>query len=238
MRRFVLALAVLGFALPFGVLVAAPAALAQAPSPKLVGSWAGTLKMGTNEMEIVLNIAPADSGGLQVYYDIPAQNVRGMQVPNTRVAGTSITFPGGNGRYEGAVNAAGTEIAGKFIADGSETPLTFARLSATPVLPAVVAAVDDPDGYAGDFTGRIEAGAGLEGTLHLRRTPDGYAATLDIPAQNALGLSADAVTLDGGALTVSFAFGTFTGTFDDAKGALDGTWTQSGREIPFDLVRQ
>lgn len=230
MRRFVLALAVLCFA---------PAAMAQAPSPKLVGSWAGTLKAGADEMEILLNIAPADSGGLQVYYDIPAQNVRGMQIPDTRVAGSSISFPGGNGRYEGAVNAAGTEIAGKFIGgNGGEVPLTFTRRSATPVLPAVVEAVEDPDGYAGDFAGRIEAGGGLDGTLHLRRTADGYAATMDIPAQGALGLGADSVALDGGALTVTFPFGVFTGTFDDAKAALDGTWTQSGRAFPFDLVRQ
>ncbi len=236
MRR--LALAVLGSALAV-LVVAGPAARAQAPSPKHLGSRAGTLKTGADEQELVQNIAPADSGGLQVYYDVPSENARGMRIPDPRIAGASISFPVGNGRYEATVNAAGTELAGKYTAgNGSEVPLTFTRRSATPVLPAVIAAIDDPDGYAGDFTGEIEAGGGLEATFHLRRTPDGYAATMDIPAQGALGLTADTVTLDGDVLTITFPFGTFTGSVEADRTRLDGTWTQSGRQIPFDLVRQ
>lgn len=231
MRRFSLLLV----ALALGAL--APAASAQAPSPKFIGSWAGMLKIGENEMNIVLNIAPADTGGVQVYYDIPSQGISGMQVPNTRVAGTAISFPGGNGRYEGVVNGAGTQIAGKFTVGGQEVELNFARRSATPTLPAIAAAVEDPDGLAGDFTGAIEAGGRLEATMHLRRTAEGYAVTMDIPMQGASGLSASSVTLEGGVLTATFPFGTFRGTFDAARASLDGTWAQGGRELPFDLTR-
>ncbi|HLA64712.1 MAG TPA: hypothetical protein VK610_09815 [Rhodothermales bacterium] len=215
----------------------APAASAQAPSPKFIGSWTGILKMGENEMNIILNIAPADTGGVQVYYDIPSQGVTGMQIPSTRVAGNAISFPGGNGRYEGTVNGAGTQITGKFAAGGQEVELNFARRSATPTLPAIAMAAEDPDGLAGDFTGRIEAGAGLEATVHLRRMAEGYAVALDIPAQGATGLSASAVTLEGGVLTATFPFGVYRGTFSADRATLDGTWTQGGRELPFDLTR-
>lgn len=212
-------------------------ALAQPASPKFVGSWTGSMKQGDSDMEIVLNIAPGDSG-YAAYFDVPAQSIRGMQVENPVFTGSNVAFPAGGGRYEGRVNTAGDAIVGKYIAGPTETPLIFRRLSLTPVLPAVAAAVADPDGLAGDFTGRIEAGGGLEASIHLRRTPDGYAATLDIPAQHALGLSADAVTLDGPLLTLTFPFGAYAGTFSADRAALDGTWTQSGHAIPFDLARQ
>lgn len=217
----------------------APAALAQAPSasPKFIGSWGGLLKAGENEMEVIMNIGPSDEGGLEVYYDIPSQGVVGMQIPDTRVAGSAISFPAGNGRYEGAVNSTGNQITGKFIAGGREMELNFARRSTTPNLPAIAAATEDPDGLAGDFAGQIDAGGGLAVTMHLRRVEEGYVVTLDIPAQGAMGVSASSTTLEGDVLTATFAFGVFHGTFDAARSSLDGTWTQGGREMPFDLAR-
>ncbi len=224
--------------LGLALIVSVPA-LAQPASPKFVGSWAGTLKQGTQEMEFTIHIAPADSGGFRAFLDIPAQNVRTMALADAAFHGTELSFGFGPVRYQGTVNDEGSAIAGKLtVPDGEEIPLDFSRSSAIPTLPATEAAVDDPDGFAGDFTGEIEIAGGLEATLHLRRTGDGYAATFDVPAQNARGLSADAVSIDGGVLSVTFGFGSYRATFAPDKSSLDGIWTQGGRDIALDMQRQ
>ncbi len=240
MTRALVALAALLLAAPAASAQSGPAlgrAAAPAASPKFIGSWAGTLKAGENEIDVTLNIAPSDAG-MQLYVDIPAQGVSGMQLPDTRIAGTSISFPGGNGRYDGVVNGAGTQITGKYVAgDGTEIGLTFTRTSATPTLPAIAAAVDDPTGLAGDFTGAIEAGAGLGASLHVRRIAEGYAVTLDVPAQQALGIPASAAAVTGDVLTATFPFGSYTGTFSADRTTLTGTWSQAGHDLPFNLTR-
>jgi hypothetical protein len=218
-------------------LLVAPAA-AQPASPKFIGSWDGTFKRGEQEMDMVLNVAPSDTGGMRAFFDVPAQNVRGMAVQGARFQGDTVVLPFGPARFEGRVDAAGNTIAGKVIGpDGSETPVQFTRASATPVMPATEAAVEDPDGLAGDFTGEIEAGGGLETIIHLRRTPDGYAASMDVPAQQAFGIASTSVTLDGRALVIDFGVGSYAGTVSEDLSSIDGTWTQGGREINLDVAR-
>ena len=212
--------------------------LAQPASPKFIGSWSGTIKQGMADLEIVLHIAPSDTGGYRVFMDVPSQNVRGMIPPGATVTGGTITIPmGGGARYEGRVDAEGNQILGKMIGASGEEPMNFDRTSATPTLPAVEAAVEDPEGIAGDFAGRIEAGGGLEATIRLRRTANGYAATLDVPAQSAAGLSADSVSIDGNDVAIVWGFGSYRGTLSEDRDAIDGTWTQNGRDMAFDLVR-
>jgi len=211
--------------------------LAQPASPKFVGSWSGTMKQGDQDIEIVLNVAPADTGGFRAFIDLPSQNVRSMGVTQATFRGTDVTLPFGPARFEGRVDAAGNTIAGKMIGPGGEAPFSFTRTSATPTLPSTEAAVEDPDGRAGDYDGAIQAGGGLATTLHLRRTQDGYAATLDVPAQGAVGLSADAVTIEGDSISVVWGFGRYAGTFSADSAGIDGTWTQGGRDIELDYTR-
>jgi hypothetical protein len=219
------------------LLVSVPA-LAQPASPKFVGSWSGTIKQGDQDVELILNIAPADAAPMRVFMDVPSQNVRGMIVQGASVTGTSIMLPLGAAHFEGRVDAAGETIAGKVISPGGEQAFTFERTSATPVLPATEAAVEDPDGLAGDFDGSIRVGAtGLDATLHLRRTADGYVATLDVPAQNAAGLVADSVSIEGESVAIVWGFGSYSGTLSADRNSLDGTWTQGGRELELDFVR-
>lgn len=220
-----------------GVLVSLPA-LAQPASPKFVGSWSGTIKQGDQDVELILNIAAADSVAMHVFMDVPSQSVRGMVVEGTTIAGTAIMVPLGAARFEGRVDEAGERIAGKIISPGGEQAFTFERTSATPALPATAEAIEDPDGLAGDFDGSIRiGGTGLDATLHLRRTAGGYAATLDVPAQNAAGLVADSVSIQGQSVAIVWGFGSYSGTLSGDRNSLDGTWTQGGRELELDFVR-
>lgn len=224
------------FAPALAFLLAAPA-LAQPASPTFVGSWSGTLKQGESEMEVLLDVARDDTGGYAVYFGLPAEGVRGVQIPAPAFAGTSVSFPAAGGHYEGTINAAGDVISGTIRGSGGETALVFRRTAAAPNVPTIFG-VADPDGRAGRFAGHIEAdGTPIDATLHLHRTADGYVATLDVPQQNALGIPASAVELDGDMLAVTFPFGSFVGTFSADRTYLPGTWTQGGRDFPFNLTR-
>lgn len=217
---------------------ATPAAVAA--DPRFEGAWLGTFKAGDQDAALTIYVAPSDSGGFALTYDFPLQGQVGATSPVTFADNRITITPAPGVSYEGTLSAAGDAITGKLTTpDGEETPLNFARTDATPA-PALVA-VDDPDGRAGDYTGAISMGAmSLEMTLHLIRTADGYAVTMDVPAQNASGLRATTTTVEGDRLSTTFAFPgepSYTGTFAADGQTVEGTWTQGGRDLPLVLTR-
>ncbi len=189
-------------------------------------------------MFIILHIARGDSGAFRVFFDLPDQNIRTLEIGDALFSASHVSFGLGETVFQGTVDAPGAFIAGKVIREsGPETALTFARTAVSPDLPVTDEAIEDPDGIAGDFTGSIQSGSGLEITIHLRRSAHGYVATMDVPAQDVRGASAASVQLVGSAITIDFGFATYQGTFSEGRDALTGTWRQGRRESALNLRR-
>jgi len=91
---------------------------------------------------------------------------------------------------------------------------------------------------SGSYTGILEVqGMELELTYNLAETANGYAATLDVPAQGASGIELDSVVLEGDKITIKSAKMqmTYSGTLSGDR--IEGTYEQMGQQYPLSLTK-
>lgn len=91
---------------------------------------------------------------------------------------------------------------------------------------------------SGSYTGTLDVqGTKLELTYNITKTPDGYTATLDVPAQGASGIELDSVVLQDNEVSIKSAKMqmAFTGTL--SKDKIDGTYEQMGQKYPLSLKK-
>lgn len=90
----------------------------------------------------------------------------------------------------------------------------------------------------GSYTGTLEVqGMQLELTYNITKTVDGYAATLDVPAQGASGIELDSVVLEGDEVSIQSAKMQMTFTGKLAKDSIVGTYEQMGQQYPLSLKK-
>jgi pimeloyl-ACP methyl ester carboxylesterase len=103
---------------------------------------------------------------------------------------------------------------------------------------ATQAAAQDP---AGEWLGSLDVGAAkLRLALHVEKKSDGQlGAVLDSLDQGAK-IPVDAVVFEGGSLRLDIKAigGSYHGTMNADGSALQGTWSQGGRELPLTFQRQ
>lgn len=107
---------------------------------------------------------------------------------------------------------------------------------AAPAVPARAAA-PPPRAIEGDWRGQL---ANLRVVLHIKADTDGtLRGTLDSPDQNATGLVADGVALDGDSLHVDMSSigARLDGTFDAVQKRITGTWRQAQAVVPLVLEK-
>ena len=138
-------------------------------------------------------------------------------------------------KYEGKLNAEGTEAVGTWSQRGLSLPLTF-KQTKTPT-----ASAEDRRARAG-LGRKAEVGAGLSLRIvvHVGKTAEGkLMATMDSPDQGAKGLKVDTVTLD--KTTLAFEMKKILGKYEgklNAEGTeAAGTWTQAGNAFPLKLKK-
>lgn len=112
--------------------------------------------------------------------------------------------------------------------------LSCAAFAAALLAPAVVMAQAAP--IAGDWSGVLETPGGkLPLTFHI---PADGAATMDSPAQKAMGLPARAAFTDGKArVDMAIGGGGFAGTLSADGKTLDGQWRQGASHLPLVMTR-
>ena len=98
-----------------------------AQSGGMIGTWQGTLNAGGMKLRLAFHIAANDQGGYTTTWDSLDQNVTGMPVPETTVAGNKLhlNIPRSHAQYDGTLN--GDEIAGTFT-QGVAMPLNLKRV--------------------------------------------------------------------------------------------------------------
>lgn len=93
------------------------------------GDWGGTLDAGVARMPIVFHISAEPQGGYAAKMDSPEQNVMGIPVTATRIAGRRVTMTIGNGAgvYKGEIAPDGRTIQGTWAQGGRKYPLELTR---------------------------------------------------------------------------------------------------------------
>ena len=132
-------------------------------------------------------------------------------------------------KYEGKLNAEGTEAAGTWKQRGVSLPLTFRRTESPTPVPKIV-------GPEQIWEGKLGVGAGLSLRLVFHVGKDGRRQArwprMDSPDQGAKGLKVDAVTLDKSTLVFELKsiMGKYEGKLNAEGTEAAGTWSQAGSD--------
>ncbi|MDR3637946.1 MAG: alpha/beta fold hydrolase [Isosphaeraceae bacterium] len=103
------------------------------PEPKIVGAeqfWEGKLPIGPGlSYRLVLRVSKTDNGGLVAQLDSPDEGFRGLKVEPITLDAKRLRFElkVSGARYEGTLNASGTEAVGEWAQASAKVPLTFKK---------------------------------------------------------------------------------------------------------------
>jgi hypothetical protein len=221
------------------------------PAKSVVGSWQGSLDLGTAKLRVVFNITQAAGGGLNATMDSPDQGARGIPVDSVSLTGPSmrIEVKRVQGVYNGTLDSTGTTATGQWAQGPHSLPLNLVKGPATAnatageaLSPADLAAGKEAaQKLAGTWNGVLAVSGG---SLHLRvnmtKTAAGVATgTMDSLDQGANGIPISAITLKDGKVRfeVPQIGGVYEGTLATDGSTLSGQWQQGGHSSPLDLQK-
>ena len=105
------------------------------PSDKgLVGFWQGTLKIGTIELRLGLNVSAKSDGTLTGTFDSPDQGAKDLPISEINVKESAVKLESKKigATFEGKLSEDGKELKGTWKQSGGELALTFKRLAKAP----------------------------------------------------------------------------------------------------------
>lgn len=106
------------------------------------------------------------------------------------------------------------------------------------VLSAGLAGCSKSKGPEGDWRGELQLeGQALELVFHIAPADGGYTATFDLPAQGAMGIPCDAVTLEGDQLSLQSQAAQLTYKGKLAEQSIEGSIAMGGQEYQLTLSR-
>ncbi len=103
------------------------------PEPKIVGKeqiWEGKLALNAGiALRFVLHVAKTKDGGTVAKLDSPDEGLKGLKLSSVILDKSQLSFDlkMSAARYEGKLNADGTEAAGHFLQGGAKLPLSFKK---------------------------------------------------------------------------------------------------------------
>lgn len=203
---------------------------------KLVGRWSGTISMNGMSLRIVFNVDAKD-GKLLSAMDSPDQNVKGIVVEETSVAGDSIKFSVASihGLYEGKLTAEKNQIDGKWSQIGKIFPLTIKKESWEKKS-------SDEKQYLSYWEGKLKITAVVTLRLVLKpfKNDDGsLGAHLDSPDQGAKNIPASlfSMTEDSLKFEVKNIGARYSGKIYKDSSLIKGTFKQGTLDLPLELKK-
>lgn len=190
------------------------------------GTWHGAIRIGAGALDMIVHWELAD-GQLSGSIDLPQQGAADLELKNVRAQGDSLHFelhaPVGVAFFDGCRQ--GERLVGSFVQAGVAGSFELRPGEPPP-----------PDSWTGSLS---IAGRSVGAVLHFRADGDQLRASLDIPAQGALGLvlSDARLTTD----SVHFVLGApqgdavFQGVVDGPR--MTGSFEQLGMEGSFSFER-
>jgi uncharacterized protein len=209
-------------------------AAAKAQQPKASEQiWEGTLKVRSGvEMRLIVRAMPRADGTIDAELESPDEGFKGLKLSSVTLDKSKLAFEikVSAAKYEGKLNASGTEATGTWSQRGVNLPLNFSKKDKPTPEPKVV-------GKEQIWEGKLPIGAGLEYRLvvHLSKTEAGeWLGKLDSLEEGFKGLKLSQITFDMARL--AFELKVSSAKYDgkmNAEGTESvGTWSQSGVKIP------
>jgi uncharacterized protein len=233
---------------PFLFTVVLFAAIAQSTqAAELAGHWKGAINVAGGELAIVVTVTQGSDRDWTGTIDIPAQGLRGFELSGVAVEGTQVHFEmagiPGQPTFDGELSASGDSIDGSFRQGPQMFPFSLQRMVAE-IPEGGSAATSDGvpgDGAVGAWLGALHVG---QMTLRLglqveEHGEDTFTAILDSIDQGSK-ISFDSVVFEDRKLRLGAqAIGaSYEGTLNADGSALEGVWSQGGRELPLTFLRQ
>ena len=207
-----------------GALLCLAAALRAQTGP--AGHWEGAFTANGREIALSLDLARNDKGEWIASMGMPAQNATGLVVKDLAVNGNSVKLMAVELQMAKLDLTLGEgKLAGTIASARGSLPIEFKRTGEAKVqLAAASPAVSK--GLEGDWAGTLKTpGPELEIAVHFKNQPDNTVlATIDIPAQNAMGMPINDVKQTGDKVEfgLKIAHASFQGTLNQERGELSG----------------
>jgi hypothetical protein len=189
------------------------------------GHWEGVLNGDGGGITVSLDLARNNKAEWVASMGVPSQNATGLVVKDLVVTGTSVKFMAVELRMAKLDLTLGDgKLGGTLTSPGGSLPIQFNRTGEANVqLPAASPAVSKD--LEGDWAGIMKTpGPELEIAVHFKNQPDNTVmATIDIPAQNAMGMPIDVKqTGDKVEFGLGIAHALFKGTLSKDRRELSG----------------
>jgi hypothetical protein len=190
------------------------------------GHWEGAFAAGNREIGLTLDLARNDKAEWIASMGMPAQNATGLVVKDLAVNGNSVKFMAVELQMAKLdLTLADGKLAGTITGPSGSLPIQFKRTGEANVqLPAASPAVSKD--LEGDWAGILKTpGPELQIAVHFKNQPDNTViATIDIPAQNAIGMPINDVKQAGDRVEfgLKIAHASFQGTLNKDRGELTG----------------
>jgi pimeloyl-ACP methyl ester carboxylesterase len=216
--------------LVFDVTIAA----AQAQPPKVTGQiWEGSLTVRPGVLvRLIVRATPRADGSFDAELDSPDEGLKGLKLSAVTIDKSRLGFElkVSSARYDGKLNAEGTEASGTWSQRGASLPLTFSKKDKPTPDPKIV-------GKEQIWEGKLPIGIGLEYRLVVRlgkSVADEWLGTLDSLEEGFKGLKLSAIALDKARLAFELKVSSakYDGTMNAEGTEAVGTWSQSGAKIP------
>jgi hypothetical protein len=199
-------------------------ALSAQTSP--AGHWEGVFRPEGREIGLSLDLAKNNKAEWIASMGVPAQNVTGLVVKDLAVDGNSVKFIAVELQMAKLdLTLADGRLAGTIAGPRESLPIEFKRTGEANVqLPPASPAVSKD--LEGDWAGTLKTpGPELEIAVHFKNQPDNTVlATIDIPAQNAMGMPINDVKQSGDKVEfgLKIAHASFQGTLNKDRNELTG----------------
>ena len=190
------------------------------------GHWEGAFTAGNREIGLTLDLARNDKAEWIASMGMPAPNATGLVVKDLAVNGNSVKFMAVELQMAKLdLTLADGKLAGTITGPGGSLPIQFKRTGEANVqLPAASPAVSKD--LEGDWAGILKTPSPeLQIAVHFKNQPDNTViATIDIPAQNAIGMPINDVKQAGDRVEfgLKIAHASFLGTLNKDRGELTG----------------
>jgi uncharacterized protein len=111
----------------------------------IAGDWLGTLKVGSQELHMLLHVAKGNDGGLTAKLDSIEQNVKDLPVSSIQGKDSKLTFSVeiSQAKYEGKIDAGVTNILGNWMQANQTFPMDFKRQAAAGAAQGAQAQIPD-----------------------------------------------------------------------------------------------
>lgn len=223
----------------FGVLLLAGALSAQ-DGPR--GHWTGTIDIPDQALAVEIDLDKTTNGWVGSI-SIPAQNASGLPLEAITFTHGKCAFrikgAPGEPTFGGTLSADGKTLSGNVTQSGGSFPFSVSRVGDAKVAeikksPAVAKE------FLGTWEGTLEAGQPLRLVLKIANDENGASAVLVSVDQGGAEIPVTTIEQKDTKLTllVKSVGGEYRGEINKDSTELNGTWTQSGNDLPLKLKRK